>query len=173
MGLFLRVALTNSLTSGMIGNRRTRKTFDPRFATRSATYKFTPEIRATTMIKVETDRTIPSSIRNERSLCARRVSRATKMGSRSWIRVFMKSRWSSSWQALSTARTRILHAEGSGKDSTAWFHSKDPKKSGVSSNCRIETQIIAVRRNHQARERHPQDHVHSMIVTGRKLVGSL
>src|ERR1700694_3215811 len=72
MVLFLRVALTNSLTSGMIGKRRTKKTFDPRFAMRLATYRFTPEIRATTMISVETERTIPSNIRNERSVCAQR-----------------------------------------------------------------------------------------------------
>ncbi len=34
------------------------------------------------MISVETESTIPNSIRNERNLCARSVSRATKMGSR-------------------------------------------------------------------------------------------
>src|ERR1700681_2531666 len=76
-----------------IGKRRTRNTFEPRLAIRLATYRFTPEIRATTMISVETDSTIPSSIRKERILCARSVSSATKNGSRNWIRVFMNLRW--------------------------------------------------------------------------------
>src|ERR1700676_2172993 len=121
MVLFLRVALTNSLTSGMIGKRRTKKTFDPRFAMRLATYRFTPEIRATTIISVETERTIPNNIRNDRSLCARSVSRATKMGSRKLIRVFMKSRRSiytpktpkkihgQTIRSKEQARDRILH----------------------------------------------------------------
>src|ERR1700720_3571452 len=89
MGLLRRVAFTNSLVSGMIGKRRTKNTFDPRFATRLATYRFTPEISATTMINVETESTIPSNIRKERNLCERSVSRATKIGSRRLIRVFM------------------------------------------------------------------------------------
>src|ERR1700720_3827923 len=91
MGLLRRVAFTNSLVSGMIGKRRTKNTFDPRFATRLATYRFTPEISATTMINVETESTIPNNIRKERSLCERSVSRATKIGSRKLIRVFMIS----------------------------------------------------------------------------------
>src|SRR5580700_2887960 len=42
------------------------------------------------MISVETDSTIPSSIRNERILCARSVSKATPIGSRKWCsRVLM------------------------------------------------------------------------------------
>src|SRR5579863_6907195 len=75
----------------MIGKRKTRKTLEPRLAMRLATYRFTPEISATTMISVETDSTIPRSIRNERILCVRSVSRATPMGSRKWrSRVFIR-----------------------------------------------------------------------------------
>ena len=58
---------------------------------RFSTYRFTPEISATTMISVETESTIPSSIRNERILCVRSVSSATPIGSRrEWIRGFMR-----------------------------------------------------------------------------------
>ncbi len=49
---------------------------------RLATYRFTPEINETTMINVETESTIPKSIRNERILCVRSVSSATPIGSR-------------------------------------------------------------------------------------------
>ena len=55
------------------------------------TYRFTPEISATTMISVETESTIPSSIRNERILCARSVSSATPIGSRNGTRRFINT----------------------------------------------------------------------------------
>src|SRR5262245_34910381 len=72
-----------------MGNRVTRNTFDPRLATRSAIYRFTPEIRAITTISVETERIIPSSIRKERILYERSVSSATQTGSRSNTRRFI------------------------------------------------------------------------------------
>src|SRR6266705_492974 len=74
-----------------MGNRVSRNTFDPRLATRSAIYRFTPEIRAITTISVETERIIPSSIKKERILCARSVSSATLTGSRSNTRRFIRS----------------------------------------------------------------------------------
>ena len=46
------------------------------------------------MMRVDTESTMPSSIRKERILCARSVSSATKKGSRKWIRVFIYSHWS-------------------------------------------------------------------------------
>src|SRR5262244_1344539 len=74
-----------------MGKRVSRNTFDPRLATRSAIYRFTPEIRAITTISVETERIIPRSIRKERSLWARIVSSATLTGSRNNTRRFIRS----------------------------------------------------------------------------------
>src|SRR3954447_1328154 len=45
-------------------------------------YWLVPRINDTTMISVETERMMPSSIRNERSLWARKVLSATNTGSR-------------------------------------------------------------------------------------------
>src|SRR5437868_2301082 len=74
---------------------RTRKTFEPMLATRCAMYRLMPEISDTTMIRVETDRMMPSSIRADRSLCARIVSNAISAGSRKWemrLRAILSSR---------------------------------------------------------------------------------
>ena len=79
---------------------------------RFATYRFTPEISATTMISVETDSTIPSSIRNERILCARSVSSATPIGSRNWM---------SGFHALRSSL--FFHTRNSRESSPALFHS--------------------------------------------------
>src|SRR5271157_741838 len=59
-----------------------RKTFEPRLATRCAKYRFMPLISATTRISVETERMMPSRVRNERSLWARIVCRAISADSR-------------------------------------------------------------------------------------------
>src|SRR5580658_2406809 len=91
MFLLRRLALTCAVTSVRIGKRETRKTFEPRFATRSAMYKFTPDISDTTRISVETERMIPISIRNDRSLCSHKVASATAIGSRRLIRDFFIS----------------------------------------------------------------------------------
>src|SRR5215469_6534889 len=66
----------------MSGKRVSRNTLEPRLATRSAMYLFTPEIKEITTISVETERMMPSSIRNERILCWRMVSSAMPTGSR-------------------------------------------------------------------------------------------
>src|SRR5215469_2750856 len=80
--LLRRVAFTYSSTSVMIGKRVRRKTLEPMLATRSAMYWLTPEMRAMTTMRVDTERMIPRSIRKERILWARRVSIATLTGSR-------------------------------------------------------------------------------------------
>src|SRR5215472_8671980 len=67
----------------MSGKRVNRNTLEPRLATRSAMYLFTPEISEITTMRVETERMMPSSIRKERILCCRNVSSATPTGSRS------------------------------------------------------------------------------------------
>src|SRR3954463_14266829 len=66
----------------MTPNCETRKTSEPMLATRSAMYLLVPLMSATTRIRVETDRMMPSNIRNERSLCVRMVSKAMAAGSR-------------------------------------------------------------------------------------------
>ena len=63
------------------GKRITRKTLEPKLATFSATYLLAPFTMETTTISVETDRMMPSRVKNDRSLCARSVSRAIMAGS--------------------------------------------------------------------------------------------
>src|SRR5262249_6873012 len=81
MFLFDRESFTNCSALVIRGKRMTRKTLEPKLATFSATYLFAPCTMDTTTISVETDRMTPSRVRNERSLCARSVSRAIMAGS--------------------------------------------------------------------------------------------
>src|SRR5262249_5147497 len=81
MFLFERESLTNCSALVIRGKRMTRKTLDPKLATFSATYLLAPCTMETTTMSVETERMTPSSVKNDRSLCARSVSRAIMAGS--------------------------------------------------------------------------------------------
>ena len=67
-------AFTHSSWLVMIPKRSTRKTLAPRFATRVATYRFSPAITLMTETNVITARITPSSVRKLRNLCARNAS---------------------------------------------------------------------------------------------------
>src|SRR4051812_33079798 len=77
-----RMALVKSSAFVITPKRFSRKTLAPMFATRFWMYMFVPLIKATTVINAATDKMIPSSVRNDRILCARKVLSATEMGSR-------------------------------------------------------------------------------------------
>src|SRR5258708_4469892 len=81
MFLFLFCRRRNSSKLVIRGKRVILKTLAPKFATLSEMYRFVPSIMETTTISVETERITPSSVRNDRSLCVRNVSRAIKAGS--------------------------------------------------------------------------------------------
>src|SRR5947209_2987705 len=81
MFLLLRESFTNCSALVIRGKRITRKTLEPKLATFSATYRLAPCTMETTMIKVETERITPRSVRNDRSLCERKVSSAISIGS--------------------------------------------------------------------------------------------
>ena len=82
MSRLRRSAFTKASESLMIPSLLMTNTFEPRLATRSAKYWFMPLMRATTRIRVETERMTPSRTRNERSLWARMVCSAMSAGSR-------------------------------------------------------------------------------------------
>src|SRR6476619_3665360 len=65
----------------MSGKREIRKTLEPKLATLSATYLLAPCTIETTIIKVETERITPRSVRNDLNLWVRKVSRAISIGS--------------------------------------------------------------------------------------------
>src|SRR5271167_900264 len=77
-----RSALIRSCQSVTMPVLSTRKTLEPKLATRWAKYRFIPLISAITRISVETERMIPSRVRNERSLWARMVCSAISAASR-------------------------------------------------------------------------------------------
>src|SRR5258708_28929358 len=81
MFLLVRDSLTNCSELVTRGNRCTRKTLEPKLAILSATYLLVASTIETTTIRVATARIIPSRVRNDRSLWARRVSSAILAGS--------------------------------------------------------------------------------------------
>src|SRR5216683_4300747 len=81
MFLLVRESLTNCSELVTRGKRCTRKTLEPKLAILSATYLLVPSTIDTTTIRVATARIIPSRVRNDRSLWARRVSSAILAGS--------------------------------------------------------------------------------------------
>src|SRR5438270_12218018 len=81
MFLLLRESFTNCSALVISGKRITRKTLEPKLATLSETYLLAPCTMETTMIKVETERITPRSVRNDRSLWERKVSSAISIGS--------------------------------------------------------------------------------------------
>src|SRR5438270_919392 len=81
MFLLLRESFTNCSALVIRGKRMIRKTLEPKLATFSATYLLAPCTMETTMIKVETERITPRSVRNDRSLWERKVSSAISIGS--------------------------------------------------------------------------------------------
>src|SRR5260370_3791815 len=79
--LLVRCSLTYISRLVMRGNCSTRKTLAPKLATLSATYLLVPFTTDVTTMRVETERMTPSNVRNDRTLCARRVSSAISIGS--------------------------------------------------------------------------------------------
>src|SRR5215472_10168041 len=106
MFLLERESLTNSSALVMRGKRMTKKTLEPKLATFSATYLFAPCTMETTMIKVETDKITPSRVRNDRSLCDRKVSRAIIIGSFKDTR--RRCDRSTPWTAVATTLRDVL-----------------------------------------------------------------
>src|SRR6185312_14520849 len=112
MFLLLRESFTNSSALVIIGKRMTRKTFEPKLATFSATYLLAPCTMETTIIKVETDRITPSRVRKDRSLCERKVSKAIIIGSfRDTLR---RDDRSTPWSAVAVCFNEVLSSAGVG-----------------------------------------------------------
>src|ERR1035438_5849231 len=74
-------AATQSFKLLMIPKRLTENTFEPRLARWSAMYRSMPSITLTTAINVQTEMITPSSVRKERSLWLRSVSKAKRKDS--------------------------------------------------------------------------------------------